>query len=119
MKKSIGAGTTGKATPNPRPHDARAAGRGVAAAAPVTARAGGRQWGIAIWGLSYHVDRSADYDEHNWGLGLRYTDMSVIKFGPVPGVAIGCGRVKTNVMAVRRQSSEPLAALTASLTIVF
>jgi hypothetical protein len=146
------------------------------AAVPVTARAGDRQWGIAIWGLSYHVDRSVDYDEHNWGLGLRYyfkpdkyfveadalrdsnrglvvplsagaefrmaplpagctlfgvaaltaayyqyenTNTSVIKFGPVPGVAIGCGHVKTNIMAVLRKSSEPLAALTASLTIVF
>jgi hypothetical protein len=43
----------------------------------------------------------------------------VIKFGPVPGVAIGCGHVKANIMAVLRKSSEPLAALTASLTIVF
>ena len=147
----------------------------VVAALPATASAQG-QWGLSIWGLSYHVDRSVDYDEHNWGLGLRYyfrpdkyfveadalrdsnrglvvplsagaefrmaplpagcklfgvaaltaayyqygnTDTSVIKFGPVPGVAIGCGRVKTNVMAVLRKSSEPLAALTASVTIVF
>jgi hypothetical protein len=147
----------------------------VVAALPATTGAQG-QWGVSIWGLSYHVDRSVDYDEHNWGLGLRYyfkpdryfveadalrdsnrglvvplsagvefrmaplpagcklfgvaaltaayyqygnTDRSVIKFGPVPGVAIGCGRVKTNVMAVLRKSSEPLAALTASVTIVF
>jgi hypothetical protein len=147
----------------------------VVAALPATASAQGK-WGVSIWGMSYHVDRSVDYDEHNWGLGLRYyfrpdkyfveadalrdsnrglvvplsagaefrmallpagctlfgvaaltaayyqygnTDTSVIKFGPVPGVAIGCGRVKTNVMAVLRKSSEPLAALTASLTIVF
>jgi hypothetical protein len=146
------------------------------AAVPVTTHAGDRQWGIAIWGLSYHVDRSVDYDEYNWGLGLRYyfkpdkyfveadalrdsnrglvvplsagaefrmaplpagcnlfgvaaltaayyqygnTDTSVVKFGPVPGVAIGCGHVKTNIMAVLRKSSEPLAAVTASVTIVF
>jgi hypothetical protein len=37
----------------------------------------------------------------------------------VPGVSIGCGHMKTNVMAVLRKSSEPLAALTASLTIMF
>jgi hypothetical protein len=145
------------------------------AALPAPARAQG-QWGVSIWGLSYHVDRSVDYDELNWGIGLRYyfrpdkyfveadalrdsnrglvvplsagaefrmaplpagctlfgvaaltaayyqygnTNTSVIKFGPVPGVAIGCGHVKTNIMAVLRKSSEPLAALTASVTIVF
>ena len=42
-----------------------------------------------------------------------------VKFGPVPGMTIGCGHLKANVMAVLRKSSEPLAALTASLTIVF
>ena len=31
-----------------------------------------QHWGISIWGLSYHVDRSIDYDENNWGLGIRY-----------------------------------------------
>jgi hypothetical protein len=134
------------------------------------------QWGIALWGLSYHVDRSVDYDEHNWGLGVRYyfkpdkyfveadalrdsnrglvvpvsigaefriaplpagcklfgvaaltaayyefgnTGTSVVKYGPVPGIAVGCGHLKTNVMAVLRKSSEPLAALTASVTILF
>jgi hypothetical protein len=147
----------------------------IVAALPAPARAQG-QWGVSIWGLSYHVDRSVDYDELNWGIGLRYyfkpdkyfveadalrdsnrglvvplsagaefrmaplpagcklfgvaaltaayyqygnTNTSVIKFGPVPGVAIGCGHVKTNIMAVLRKSSEPLAALTASVTIVF
>jgi hypothetical protein len=146
----------------------------IAVASP--ARAGDGRWGLSLWGLSYHVDRSVDYDELNWGLGLRYyikpdrffvegdalrdsnrglvlplsigaefriaplpagcklsgvaaltaayyqfanTNSSVVKYGPVPGVAIGCGHVKTNVMVVLRKSSEPLAALTASLTIVF
>ena len=145
-------------------------------ARPSPARAQDHRWGIAIWGLSYHVDRSVDYDEHNWGLGLRYyfkpdkffaeidalrdsnrglvvplsagaefpivplpvgcklfavaalaaayyqypnRGTADIKFGPVPGVTIGCGHVKTNIMAVLRKSSEPLAAVTASLTIVF
>ena len=147
-----------------------------ALAAPATARADDGHWGIALWGLSYHVDRSVDYNEDNWGLGLRYyvkpdkyfvefdalrnsnrglvlplsagaefriaplpagcklfavaaltlayyqypnRNTTDIKFGPVPGVAIGCGHLKGNVMAVLRKSSEPLAALTASLTIVF
>jgi len=44
---------------------------------------------------------------------------SDVKVGPVPGIAIGCGRFKGNVMAVLRKSSEPLAAITASLTIGF
>ena len=146
------------------------------AASPATMRAEDRRLGLALWGLSYHVDRSVDYDERNWGLGLRYyikpdkyfvevdalrdsnrglvlplsagaefrmaplpagctlfgvaaltvayyqfanTGTGVIKFGPVPGVTVGCGRVKLNAIAVLRKSSEPLAALTASLTIMF
>jgi hypothetical protein len=144
-------------------------------ALPSPVRAGDR-WGLSLWGLSYHVDRSVDYNEDNWGLGVRYyfkpdrlflefdalrnsnrglvlplslgtefkiaplpagcklfavaaltaayyqypnRDTTDIKIGPVPGVAIGCGHLKGNIMAVLRKSSEPLAALTASLTIVF
>ena len=143
---------------------------------PASTSADDGAWGIAIWGLSYHVNRSVDYNEDNWGLGLRYyvkpdkyfvevdalrnsnrglvlplsagaefriaplpagcklfavaaltlayyqypnRNTTDVKFGPVPGAAIGCGHVKGNVMAVLRKSSEPLAALTASLTIVF
>jgi hypothetical protein len=145
------------------------------AACPATMHAEEQRWGLAIWGLSYHVDRSVDYNENNVGLGVRYylkpdrwfvevdalrnsnrglvlpaslglefghapvlgcelsgvvaltaayyqfpnTDSSVIKYGPVPGVAVGCGRVRANIMAVLRKSSEPLAAITASLTIMF
>ena len=134
------------------------------------------RWGLSIWGLSYHVDRRVDYNEDNWGLGVRYyfkpdrlflefdalrnsnrglvlplslgaefriaplpvgcklfavaaltaayyqypnRNTADFKIGPVPGVAVGCGHLKGNVMAVLRKSSEPLAALTASLTIVF
>jgi hypothetical protein len=148
----------------------------LALALPSSALAGDERWGVSIWGLSYHVDRSVDYNEDNWGLGLRYyfkpdkyfveidalrnshrglvlplsagaefriaplpagcrlfavaaltlayyqypnLNSTDIKFGPVPGVAIGCGHVKGNVMAVLRKSSEPLAALTASVTLVF
>ena len=145
-------------------------------AVPAAARADDQRWGVSIWGLSYHVNRDADYNEDNWGLGGRYyvkpnrlfvevdalrnsnrglvlpaslglefkiaplpagcrlsgvgaltvayyqftnPDHSVIKYGPVPGVTVGCGRVKVNLIAVLRKSSEPLAALTASLTIMF
>ena len=143
---------------------------------PATTYAEDERWGINIWGLSYHVDRSVDYNEDNWGLGFRYyirpdrfflefdalrnsnrglvlplsagaefriaplpagcklfavaaltaayyqfpaKHTTEVKVGPVPGAAIGCGHLKTNVMAVLRKSSEPLAALTASVTIVF
>ena len=41
-------------------------------ALPSTLQAEGQQWGINIWGVSYHVDRSVDYNEDNWGLGVRY-----------------------------------------------
>src|SRR3954470_20836319 len=118
-------------------------------APPSVAHADGQQWGITVWGLSYHVDRSVDYNEDNWGLGLRYylkpdrwfveadalrnsnrglvlpvslgvefriaplpagcklsavgaltaayyqypnQNRTDFKVGPVPGVAIGCGR---------------------------
>jgi hypothetical protein len=145
-------------------------------ALPAAAGADDQRWGLSLWGLSYHVDRSVDYNEDNWGLGIRYylkphrfflegdalrnsnrglvlplsagaefriaplpagcsvsavaaltlayyqypnRNTTDIKFGPVPGVTIGCGRIKTNVMAVLRKSSEPLAAITASLTIMF
>jgi hypothetical protein len=141
-------------------------------------------WGITLWGLSYHLNRNADYDETNWGLGLRYSarprwrwlgkddanrvflqadafqnsnrglvvpisagvqyrvatipggcrflavaaltaayyqypqrGLAEVKFGPVPGGAIACGRLTANVIAVLRKSSEPLAAMTLSLTI--
>ena len=143
---------------------------------PSTTYGEGQQWGINIWGLSYHVDRSVDYNEDNWGVGVRYyirpdrfflefdalrnsnrglvlplstgaefriaplpagcklfavaalaaayyqfpaKHTTEVKFGPVPGMTIGCGHLKANVIAVLRKSSEPLAALTASLTIVF
>jgi hypothetical protein len=29
-------------------------------------------WGVTIWGLSYHFSTTIDYDEQNWGAGLRY-----------------------------------------------
>ena len=42
-----------------------------------------------------------------------------IKVGPVPGVSFRCGRFKTNVLAVLTKSDTPLAAIAASLTILF
>src|SRR5688572_25262261 len=31
-----------------------------------------KRLGIAIWGLSYHIDHEIDFDGANVGLGLRY-----------------------------------------------
>jgi len=143
-------------------------------------------WGISIWGLSYHIDRSIDYDENNWGLGIRYQtrpqwrwlgrgednrvflevdalrnshgglalpvsvgvdhqvmslsdrckllavaaftlayyqnrreDATELKFGPVPGLTLSCGHVRTNMTVILRAKRAPLAAIVGSLTIVF
>jgi len=46
-------------------------------------------------------------------------DTTEIKFGPVPGVTLGCRRLKVNVLAILKTSSPPLAAVVASLTIPF
>ena len=133
-----------------------------------------RRWGIAIWGLSYHVDDEVDFDEANVGLGLRYyftrrvfaevdalrnsnsglavpvsaglefkvasfgqacglyavaagtvvyyqnrrTGVDYVRAGPVPGVTLGCGRVKTNAIVVLRGDRQPVAVIAASLTIL-
>ena len=42
-----------------------------------------------------------------------------IKYGPVPGVAIGCGHLQFNMSAVLSASRVPLAALVGSMTILF
>jgi len=42
-----------------------------------------------------------------------------IKWGPVPGVAVGCGRIRGNVIFVPSHSSQVIAVITASLSIVF
>jgi hypothetical protein len=131
--------------------------------------------GVTIWGLSYHVNTSIDYELNNWGAGLRYyfsrhvfvegdalrnsnrgivlpvslgaelpvasvshacqisaigavtvafyqnvrTDSDYVKWGPVPGVAVRCGHVQPNVIAVLRPSADLLVALVASVTIRF
>jgi hypothetical protein len=28
-------------------------------------------WGVTIWGVSYHFSSTIDYDQQNWGAGLR------------------------------------------------
>jgi hypothetical protein len=145
-----------------------------------------QRWGISIWGLSYHFDRNIDYDERNWGLGIRYyarpqwkwlgrdegnrvfleadalrnshgglvlplsagvqyrvktfsggrklfavgaltlayyqnlrKHATELKFGPVPGLTLSWGRVRTNMIAVLKPSKPLLAAIAGSVTIVF
>jgi hypothetical protein len=149
-------------------------------------KGGDRHWGITIWGLSYHVDRSIDYDENNWGLGIRYqarpqwrwlgraednriflevdalrnshgglvvpvsvgVDYQVksfsdrckllavgaftvayyqnrreqateVKFGPVPGLTLSWGHVRTNMTVILRPKRAPVAAIVGSVTFVF
>ena len=31
------------------------------------------RWGVTIWGLSYHINKSIDYEANNLGAGLRYS----------------------------------------------
>jgi hypothetical protein len=143
-----------------------------------------QHWGIIIWGVSYHIDKTVDYTSLNWGLGVRYhhrpgwwwlghdednrvfveadalrnsnkglavpvsagveyaigtvpggcrvfavgaltaayyrkpaRHKTEVKVGPVPGLAVGCGRIKTNMTVVLRGSKPVVAAITGSLTI--
>ena len=46
------------------------------------------------------------------------TERDDLKAGPVPGVTLGCGRVRTNAIIVLRPSHQPVAVIAASLTIL-
>ena len=48
----------------------------------------------------------------------RRTDREYFRAGPVPGVTLGCGRVKTNAIIVLRPSRQPVSVVVASLTIL-
>ena len=47
----------------------------------------------------------------------RKTDY--IKWGPVPGVAVGCGRLRPTVIFVPSHSRQVFAVITASMTFIF
>lgn len=146
-----------------------------------------RQFSVNLWGLSFHPDRSKDYNEHNWGAGLScyarpeipwllgrdrdnqlvfegdamlnswrgvmvpvsigtnyrvktfsggcklyvvaaltvayynnpVRNVSEVDWGPIPGVSLGCGNIRTNMMLVPSASKVPLAVAIASMSIVF
>ena len=46
------------------------------------------------------------------------TGKNYFRAGPVPGVTLGCGRVKTNAIIVLRPSRQPVSVIVASLTIL-
>ena len=46
------------------------------------------------------------------------TEREYFRAGPVPGVTLGCGRVKANAIIVLRPSHQPVAVIAASLTIM-
>jgi hypothetical protein len=46
------------------------------------------------------------------------TDREYFRAGPVPGVTLGCGRVKINSIIVLRPSRQPVSVIVASLTIM-
>jgi hypothetical protein len=48
----------------------------------------------------------------------RRTEREYIRAGPVPGVTLGCGRVKTNAIVVLKPSRQPVSVIAASLTIL-
>ncbi len=142
-------------------------------------------WGITIWGVSYHVDKSLDYNGQNWGAGVRHysrpdwrwlgssaetrtfvevdalknswdglvlpvsagveykvaslsdscslfavaaltgayyynavKDASSVRVGPVPGLVMGCGHVRSNAVFVLSPKSI-LGVIAGSWTIVF
>ena len=48
----------------------------------------------------------------------RRTEREYFRAGPVPGVTLGCGRVKTNAIVVLKPSRQPVSVIVASLTIL-
>ncbi len=46
-------------------------------------------------------------------------DVGEVDWGPIPGVSLGCGNIRTNMMLVPSASRVPLAVAIASMSIVF
>ena len=45
------------------------------------------------------------------------TEREYVEAGPVPGVTLGCGRLRANAIVVLRPSHQPVAVIAASITI--
>jgi len=58
--------------------------------------------------------------DREWQRQIRNprTEREYVRAGPVPGVTLGCGRVKTNGIIVLRASHQPVAVIAASVTIL-
>ena len=81
-------------------------------AVPVSAGFDFKFASIGKCGLSAVVAGTVVYYEN------QRTGVDYVKAGPVPGITLGCGRVKTNAIAVLRGDSQPVAVIAASLTIM-
>jgi hypothetical protein len=45
--------------------------------------------------------------------------VSEVRWGPVPGFALGCGHIRSNLILVPSPSKQPLSALVASISVLF
>jgi len=46
--------------------------------------------------------------------------ISEVRWGPLPGFAVGCGRIRTNLILVPNSSKQqPLSAVVASMSVLF
>ena len=142
-------------------------------------------WGVSIWGLSYHIDKTKEYEGRNWGVGVRHYSrpdwrwlgssdetrtfvevdalrnswkglvlpvsagveykiaglsdncslfavatltlayynnpvkgVNNLRYGPVPGLSMGCGHLRSNAVMVLSPKSV-LAVIAGSWTVVF
>jgi hypothetical protein len=172
-----------------QPSSAADAAQPAAAQSAVPSRRDGSRvpgnWGVTFWGVSYHIDKSLEYNGQNWGLGIRHysrpdwrwlgaseetrtfievdalknswkglvlpvsagveykiaglsetcslfavatmtvayyhnavKDVSNLRYGPVPGLVMGCGHVRSNAVFVLSPKSI-LGVVAGSWTIVF
>jgi hypothetical protein len=45
--------------------------------------------------------------------------ISEVRWGPLPGFALGCGHIRTNMILVPSPSKQPLAAIVGSMSVLF
>jgi hypothetical protein len=89
---------------------------------------------INSWrGLVFPLSLGVDYTVKNFAacrlsfiaaLTVAYYQLpdrgiSEVRWGPLPGFALGCGHVRTNMILVPNPSKQPLAAVVASMSVLF